>query len=245
MDRLHHIEEIFQEALQRDPALREAFVRNACRGDDELHREVSSLLVNHDEAGDAEPWAAAAAARLMAGQRSLEPGTSFGPYRIECFLAAGGMGEVYRARDTRLDRTVAIKVLPAELASDPQFRERFEREARAISQLDHPHICTLYDVGEQSGVSFLVMQYLEGETLEQRLKKGAHAARAGASVCDADGGRTRHGPSRRDRPPRSQTRQHHADQDRCDAPRLRAGKGRWFCRVPRQVCRCCRRRHRA
>ena len=83
------------------------------------------------------------------------------------------MGEVYRARDTRLDRIVAIKVLPAELASDPQFRERFDREARVISQLDHPHICALYDVGEQNGTSFLVMQYLEGETLEQRLKKGA------------------------------------------------------------------------
>jgi serine/threonine protein kinase/Tol biopolymer transport system component len=189
VDRLHHIEEIFQEALQRDPALREAFVRNACRGDDELHREVSSLLVNHDDAGDGEPWAAAAAARLMAGQRSLEPGTSFGPYRIECFLAAGGMGEVYRARDTRLDRIVAIKVLPAELASDPDFRERFDREARVISQLDHPHICTLYDVGEQSGVSFLVMQYLEGETLEQRLKNGAvpleHALQYAMQMADA------------------------------------------------------------
>jgi eukaryotic-like serine/threonine-protein kinase len=173
VDRLHQIEEIFQEALQRDPAQREAFVRNACRGDDELHREVSSLLVNHDEAGDGEPWAAAAAARLIAGQRSFEPGTSFGPYRIERFLAAGGMGEVYRARDTRLDRIVAIKVLSAEFASDPQFRERFVREARVISQLDHPHICTLYDVGQQGGVSFLVMQYLEGETLEQRLKSGA------------------------------------------------------------------------
>ena len=189
MDRLHHVEEIFQEALQRDPAQREAFVRNACQGDDELHREVSSLLVNHDEAADGETWAAAAAVRLMAGQRSLEPGTSFGPYRIERFLAAGGMGEVYRARDTRLDRIVAIKVLSAELASDPQFRERFVREARVISQLDHPHICTLYDVGEQSGVSFLVMQYLEGETLEQRLKSGAvpldHALRYATQMADA------------------------------------------------------------
>jgi eukaryotic-like serine/threonine-protein kinase len=190
VDHLHHIEEIFQEALQRDPDQREAFVRDACGGDDELHREVSSLLVNHDEAADGETWAAAAAARLMAGQRSLEPGTAFGPYRIERFLAAGGMGEVYRARDTRLERIVAIKVLPAELASDPQFRERFQREARVISQLDHPHICTLYDVGEQSGgVLFLVMQCLEGETLEQRLKSGAvpldHALRYATQMADA------------------------------------------------------------
>ncbi len=82
------------------------------------------------------------------------------------------MGEVYRARDTRLDRTVAIKILPDTLAADPQFRERFDREARAISQLDHPHICALYDVGEQDGTAFLVMQYLEGETLAARLTKG-------------------------------------------------------------------------
>jgi serine/threonine protein kinase len=76
---------------------------------------------------------------------TLSAGTRLGPYEILAALGAGGMGEVYRARDTRLDRTVAIKVLPSQLASDPQFRERFDREARAISRLDHPHICTLYD----------------------------------------------------------------------------------------------------
>src|SRR4051812_25963185 len=88
-------------------------------------------------------------------------------------LGKGGMGEVYKSRDTRLDRIVAIKVLPAAIATDPQFRDRFDREARTISQLDHPNICSLYDVGEQDGIAFLVMQYLEGETLETRLKKGA------------------------------------------------------------------------
>jgi serine/threonine protein kinase len=81
------------------------------------------------------------------------------------------MGEVYRARDTRLERTIAIKVLPPSLASDPQFRVRFDREARTISQLDHPHICALHDVGEQDGVAFLVMQYQEGETLAARLAR--------------------------------------------------------------------------
>jgi Tol biopolymer transport system component len=103
----------------------------------------------------------------------LTPGAKLGPYEILTPLGAGGMGEVYKARDTRLDRTVAIKILPETLAADPQFRERFDREARTISQLDHPHICALYDVGEQDGTSFLVMQYLEGETLEARIKKGA------------------------------------------------------------------------
>ena len=104
---------------------------------------------------------------------ALSLGTCLGPYEIQSALGAGGMGEVYKARDTRLDRTVAIKILPASLATDPQFRDRFDREARMISQLDHPHICALHDVGEQDATSFLVMQYLEGETLEARLKKGA------------------------------------------------------------------------
>ena len=103
----------------------------------------------------------------------LDTGFRLGPYEIVRPLGAGGMGEVYQARDTRLDRTVAIKVLNASLATDPQFRERFDREARAISTMDHPHICALHDVGEHDGAAFLVMQYLEGQTLESRLRKGA------------------------------------------------------------------------
>jgi len=102
----------------------------------------------------------------------IATGTRLGPYEILAPLGAGGMGEVYRARDTRLDRTVAIKILPAALADDPQFKERFDREARAISQLDHPNICALYDTGQQDGTAFLVMQYLEGETLADRVAKG-------------------------------------------------------------------------
>ncbi len=103
----------------------------------------------------------------------LDVGTKLGPYEIETAVGAGGMGEVYRARDTRLDRTVAVKVLPTHLASDPALRQRFEREARAISSLNHPNICTLHDVGRQNGVDYLVMEFLEGETLEKRLEKGA------------------------------------------------------------------------
>ena len=103
---------------------------------------------------------------------ALTAGARLGPYEILAPLGAGGMGEVYKARDTRLDRTVAIKILPEALAADAQFRERFHREARAISQLDHPHICALYDVGEERGTSFLVMQYLDGVTLADRLVKG-------------------------------------------------------------------------
>jgi serine/threonine-protein kinase len=103
---------------------------------------------------------------------ALVPGTRLGPYEIIAVLGAGGMGEVYKARDTRLDRIVGIKILPEALAADPEFRQRFDREARTISQLEHPHICALYDVGEQDGTAFLVMQHLEGETLADRLRKG-------------------------------------------------------------------------
>nr|MDP9322271.1 serine/threonine protein kinase [Acidobacteriota bacterium] len=103
---------------------------------------------------------------------TLAPGARFGPYEILSAIGAGGMGEVYKGKDTRLDRTVAIKILPADLATDPQFRERFEREAKSISALNHPNICTLYDVGRDNHVDFLVMEYLEGETLAARLAKG-------------------------------------------------------------------------
>jgi serine/threonine protein kinase len=99
-------------------------------------------------------------------------GKRLGPYEILSAIGAGGMGEVYRAKDTRLNRIVAIKVLPSHLADSPELRERFEREARTIASLNHPHICTLYDIGHQDGTDFLVMEYLEGETLAQRLVKG-------------------------------------------------------------------------
>ncbi len=120
---------------------------------------------------------------------SLKPGRRLGPYEIESSLGAGGMGEVYRARDTRLDRSVAIKVLPSHLAENAQRRERFEREAKAVSALSHPHICALFDVGEEGGVSFLVMEHLEGESLADRLARGALPLREilklGAQVADA------------------------------------------------------------
>src|ERR1700736_3435691 len=99
-------------------------------------------------------------------------GKRLGPYEILSAIGAGGMGEVYRAKDTRLNRIVAIKVLPSHLADSPELRERFEREARTIASLNHPHICTLYDIGHQDGTDYLVMEYLEGETLAQRLIKG-------------------------------------------------------------------------
>ncbi|MDA2938906.1 serine/threonine-protein kinase [Acidobacteria bacterium AH-259-A15] len=120
---------------------------------------------------------------------SLASGTRLGPYEIITLLGAGGMGEVYRARDTRLDRTVAIKVLLSHLSDNPDLRQRFEREARTISRLNHPHICTLHDIGHHQGIDFLVMEYLEGETLADRLAKGAlpidQALRYAVEIADA------------------------------------------------------------
>src|SRR5882672_6685629 len=119
----------------------------------------------------------------------LTSGTKLGPYEIQSPLGAGGMGEVYRARDTRLERHVAVKVLPANLSSDPNLRQRLEREAKAVSKLSHPHICTLHDIGHQDGVDFIVMELVEGETLEQRLTKGPlppdQTLRIAAQVADA------------------------------------------------------------
>ncbi len=116
-------------------------------------------------------------------------GTKLGPYEISGPLGAGGMGEVYRARDTRLDRSVAIKVLPAHVSADADLRQRFEREARTISALQHPHICTLHDIGHQDGIDFLVMEYLDGETLADRLKRGPlpvdQTVKIAVEVCDA------------------------------------------------------------
>ena len=121
---------------------------------------------------------------------SLNSGTSLGPYEITALIGAGGMGEVYRARDRRLDRIVAIKVLPAALSARPDLRQRLEREARTVSSLNHQHICTLYDVGETAdGSAFLVMEYLEGESLAERLARGPmpvrQAIRFGAEIADA------------------------------------------------------------
>jgi eukaryotic-like serine/threonine-protein kinase len=120
---------------------------------------------------------------------TLRSGTQLGPYEILSLLGAGGMGEVYRARDTRLNRTVAIKILASHLSSSPELKQRFEREARALSSLNHPNICQLYDIGSQDGTDYLVMEFLEGETLAERVRKGAlslnEIAKIGAEVADA------------------------------------------------------------
>ena len=136
---------------------------------------------------------------------TLEAGTRLGPYEIVSLLGKGGMGEVYKARDTRLERDVAIKVLRSEWSGDPRFKERLEREAKKISQLQHPNVCTLYDVGSQGGVDYLVMEYLHGETVESRLKKGplpiAEVLKIGSQIAEAIEAAHRRGVVHRDLKP--------------------------------------------
>ena len=136
---------------------------------------------------------------------ALTVGTKLGPYEVLGALGAGGMGEVYRARDTRLDRTVAIKILPEHLSSDPGRRARFEREAQTISGLSHPNICALFDIGDQDGIHYVVLEYLEGRTVADRLAKGplpvSEVLKVGADIASALETAHRHGIVHRDLKP--------------------------------------------
>ncbi len=190
-ERYKQIEELYHWVLGRKPEERAAFLDQSCGVDEALRREVESLL-GYDERAKQfieTPPDDVAAAMLAAEQKQSMVGRTLGHYRVVSLLGSGGMGEVYRATDTRLDRTVAVKVLPFHLSSNPEQRQRFEREARAVSSLSHPHICALYDVGQQDGIDYLVMEYIEGESLADRLAKGPlpvdHALRYAIQVADA------------------------------------------------------------
>jgi eukaryotic-like serine/threonine-protein kinase len=164
------LKEVFHGAVAFPPSRRAEYLDTACEGDTDLRLEVERLLASHDDAG---AFLDAPAAASYDPETTVNlAGRMIGPYQVLTFVGAGGMGQVYKAHDTRLDRTVAIKVLPAHVARDAQARDRFEREARAVAALNHPHICTLHDIGHQDGLDFLVMEYLEGETLGARLAKG-------------------------------------------------------------------------
>ena len=185
---------LFDAALAMTGVEREVFLARECRTDARLRTRVESLLDAHC---DAEGFLSSAAIRATHASRGapvpvfahLAPGTRIGVFEIESFAGAGGMGEVYRAHDTRLDRHVALKILSQHRATDPRARTRFAYEARAIARLSHSHICALHDLGHSEGIDFLVMEYLNGETLASRLRKGplpvVEAVRIAIQIAEA------------------------------------------------------------
>ncbi len=168
-ERWRQVEDILQAALDRPPQTRAAFLDEACAGDDELKGEASSLISAHDEAGDfMERPAIAEDARVLIGNlHDANIGRVVGPYRIVERLGAGGMGEVYLAQDARLNRPVALKILPSYFVSDATRLRRFQREARAASALNHPNILTIHEVGEFEDVHFIATEYIDGQTLRE------------------------------------------------------------------------------
>jgi serine/threonine protein kinase/tetratricopeptide (TPR) repeat protein len=166
-ERWRQVDELLEAALEREASERSDFLKRACTGDEELLREVESLLAAHLKAGSfIEASPAEDMTRLFdRDQVQSIVGKSLGRYKILSLIGAGGMGEVYLAEDTSLGRRVAIKLLPAFFARDPQSRNRFLREAKLAATLDHPNICTVHEVGQASGYHFIAMQYVEGKTL--------------------------------------------------------------------------------
>ena len=179
-DRWQKVEEIYHAALEREPGLRARFVREASGGDDSPRKEVESLLGYEPKAEDfIESPALEVAAKAMAEDQARSEGTpgklvgqTISHYRVLEKIGAGGMGVVYRARDKRLNRDVAVKVLPADSLTDEAARKRFRKEAQALSQLNHPHIATVHDFDMQDGTDFLVMEYVAGKTLSEKLTGG-------------------------------------------------------------------------
>jgi serine/threonine protein kinase len=189
-ERWQQVKEIFQSALQHEPGQRSVFLSNACGGDESLRQEVESLITSHEKDGsfiDSPAYEAAAA--MLETEQQLKAGQMIGHYEILSTLGKGGMGEVYLARDTRLDRNVALKFLPPDLIKDDERVRRFAQEARAASSLNHPNILTIHEIGEVGGRRFIATEFVAGETLRERIAGGpmklADALNTGEQVASA------------------------------------------------------------
>src|SRR5262249_36583765 len=164
-DRWERVADLYQAAQERAPEERSSFVKQGAAGDSDVLREIESLLAQDGKSVPIDEHIGAAARSLLADNPGVQPGSFIGPYRIDSLLGVGGMGEVYRARDTKLNRDVAVKILQAAFANDPDRLARFKREGQVLASLNHPNIATIHGFEDSGSIHALVLELVEGPTL--------------------------------------------------------------------------------
>src|SRR5262245_13488471 len=201
-DRWRQVANLYEAVLEREPAARAALLAEACRGDPDLRREVESLLAHEHTPVVVDQEMLGVAAVVLEGLPRLQPGTTLGPYRVNAFIGAGGMGEVYRAHDAKLNRDVALKVLPESFTGDPDRIARFTREANVLSSLNHPNIAAIYGFEDGGDMHALVLELVEGPTLADRIALGPlalpEALAIARQIADALAAAHEHGVIHRD-----------------------------------------------
>ena len=204
-DRWRQVADLYEAVVAREPAVRVAFLAEACRGDSHLRREVESLLAHEHTRLIVDQEMLGVAAVVLEGMSRLQPGTPLGPYRVDAFIGAGGMGEVYRARDEKLNRDIALKVLPESLTQDPDLIALFTREANVLASLNHANIAAIYGFEDGGDVHALVLELVEGPTLAERIARGplalAEALAIARQIADALSAAHEHGVIHRDLKP--------------------------------------------
>ena len=184
-DRWEKVAEVYDAAQEKHPEERLPFVRAAAAGDSDLRRHVESLLAEDDKPVVLDTPIQLAVDEVLNDNPPVQPGTLIGPYRIDTLIGMGGMGEVYRARDTKLNRDVAIKILPPAFANDPDRLARFKREAQVLASLNHPNVGGIYGFEDGDGIHALVLELVEGPTLAERLQASASGLRHGLPIEEA------------------------------------------------------------